>query len=327
MLVTPQDPLDPPPAGFTENKTVSVFYRNNRDKLTSSRFVTACASAALPNAIVALCDGQTPKDSSSKRLQKSVNRSAEFLDECIAELEKLDVESKPALFASVTGGRSREWRKRSAEAAAKRSTAVHGFMLDGFFLDSRDKHDVDEVCRIIKEEVMPSLPSDKPKAFFGPVDPRAALALIEVGVDLFDSSFAVEAAEKGLALTYPHGMESGGVLEDLPNAAESQDKENLSEGPWIDLKDSALFREDFSSLVRGCSCPACRRHTRAYVCHLLSTNELLGPALLVSHNLHHSAAFFRAVGRAVDEGSMEKLKEKILKCYDKESPAAEEVDR
>ena len=62
---------------------------------------------------------------------------------------------------------------------------------------------------------------------------------------------------------------------------------------------------DKRPLVDGCTCYACTHHTRAYVRHLLNTNEMLGPALLQVHNLHHFAQFFAAQRRAVQEGKWE----------------------
>ncbi|KAG7273348.1 hypothetical protein CRUP_030246 [Coryphaenoides rupestris] len=44
------------------------------------------------------------------------------------------------------------------------------------------------------------------------------------------------------------------------------------------------YRDDFAPLVEGCGCYCCTHHQRAYVHHLLVTNELLAGVLLMLHN-------------------------------------------
>ncbi len=48
--------------------------------------------------------------------------------------------------------------------------------------------------------------------------------------------------------------------------------------------------------------------------------ELLGPALLAIHNLHHYSAFFRAMGRAIEEGEFERVRTEVLECYERDPP-------
>ena len=39
--------------------------------------------ACKPDILIALSDGETPKDASKKRVSKSVSKSLEFLDHCL----------------------------------------------------------------------------------------------------------------------------------------------------------------------------------------------------------------------------------------------------
>jgi hypothetical protein len=50
-------------------------------------------------------------------------------------------------------------------------------------------------------------------------------------------------------------------------------------------------RLDKGPLLPGCGCFACRRHSRAYVHHMLNTHEMLADVLLEAHNTSHVMAF------------------------------------
>ena len=45
------------------------------------------------------------------------------------------------------------------------------------------------------------------------------------------------------------------------------------------------YERDFSPLDEECDCYTCRNYTRAYIRHLVKTNEILGIRLLSLHNL------------------------------------------
>uniref|UniRef100_A0A8C5JW76 Queuine tRNA-ribosyltransferase accessory subunit 2 n=1 Tax=Jaculus jaculus TaxID=51337 RepID=A0A8C5JW76_JACJA len=80
----------------------------------------------------------------------------------------------------------------------------------------------------------------------------------------------------------------------------------------INLKEKK-YQEDFNPLVRGCSCYCCQSHTRAYVHHLLVTNELLAGVLLMMHNFEHYFGFFCSIREALKRDTLVQLKELILR--------------
>lgn len=77
------------------------------------------------------------------------------------------------------------------------------------------------------------------------------------------------------------------------------------------LTSSPRYQEDFGPLVRGCSCYCCKNHTRAYVHHLLVTNELLAGVLLMMHNFEHYFRFFCSIREALKNDTLAQLKELI----------------
>ena len=64
-------------------------------------------------------------------------------------------------------------------------------------------------------------------------------------------------------------------------------------------------------LLPGCTCFACRNHTRAYVCHLLRTKEILGHILLSMHNSHHYISLFQHIRRHIAADSLEAYRDFI----------------
>ena len=71
------------------------------------------------------------------------------------------------------------------------------------------------------------------------------------------------------------------------------------------------FRKDTGPLVPGCSCFACRNHTRAYVHHLLNVHEMTAQILLELHNLHQMLQWFRDIRTAIREDRLDQLRQKF----------------
>ena len=60
--------------------------------------------------------------------------------------------------------------------------------------------------------------------------------------------------------------------------------------------------EDESPLVEGCPCPACARHTRAYLHYLARAEELTAVRLLTLHNLTYLERLVQGAREAIAEG-------------------------
>lgn len=73
------------------------------------------------------------------------------------------------------------------------------------------------------------------------------------------------------------------------------------------------YQDDFRPLVDGCGCYCCRNHQRAYLHHLLVTNELLAGVLLMIHNTAHYHSFFGALREALANDKLDLLKRRVLR--------------
>ncbi|MCD8342888.1 MAG: tRNA-guanine transglycosylase, partial [Oscillospiraceae bacterium] len=65
------------------------------------------------------------------------------------------------------------------------------------------------------------------------------------------------------------------------------------------------YEADSSPIDSECSCPVCRRYSRAYIRHLLKAGEALGLRLMVIHNLWFYNDLMRRIRQALDEGTFE----------------------
>ena len=57
-------------------------------------------------------------------------------------------------------------------------------------------------------------------------------------------------------------------------------------------------------LQGNCPCPACRKHSRAYLHHLFRTDEMLGPMLLTWHNVKFYQSFMADLRDAIRQSRL-----------------------
>jgi hypothetical protein len=128
------------------NKYVSIWDNGNRESVTVDTYMSA-VDAMKPDAYVALCDGETPKNCPTKRIAKSVAKTLQCLDDTLVlaslktskemtvemstEMSKKtskemstetskEISTSTFLFGVVEGGYDAKARRLSAEQLAKR---------------------------------------------------------------------------------------------------------------------------------------------------------------------------------------------------------------
>ncbi|EAW79613.1 queuine tRNA-ribosyltransferase accessory subunit 2 [Homo sapiens] len=313
------DPVSPCPAGYVTNKSVSVWSVAGRVEMTVSKFM-AIQKALQPDWFQCLSDGEVScKEATSiKRVRKSVDRSLLFLDNCLRLQEESEVLQKSVIIGVIEGGDVMEERLRSARETAKRP--VGGFLLDGF---QGNPTTLEARLRLLSS-VTAELPEDKPRLISGVSRPDEVLECIERGVDLFESFFPYQVTERGCALTFSFDyqpnpeetlLQQNGTQEEIKCMDQIKKIETTGCNQEItsfeiNLKEKK-YQEDFNPLVRGCSCYCCKNHTRAYIHHLLVTNELLAGVLLMMHNFEHYFGFFHYIREALKSDKLAQLKELI----------------
>lgn len=174
--------------------------------------------------------------------------------------------------APVEGGYNGRTREVTI-ANLQRHTEIDGYILDGFHNNGATATLLPSTAlNALVAGCVSALPADKVRIAFGAYAPATVLQLCAAGVDLFDNSYAYLATKHACALVF-----------DVDAAAEATASEagpQQSAAFDLDLQDVA-YKTDFGPLRRGCECLACTKHTRAYVHHLVMTNELLASILLM----------------------------------------------
>ena len=140
--------------------------------------------------------------------------------------------------------------------------------------------------------VIPFLPVSKPRHLLGIGVVEDIFASVERGVDLFDCVSPTRIARSGFShIGPPFGT-----------------KKNK-----FRIKISSMnYRTDKQPLDPNCKCKVCKNYSRAYINHLLKTNELLGYNLISYHNLFFMLELMREIRRSINESSLLELKKKWL---------------
>lgn len=120
------------------------------------------------------------------------------------------------------------------------------------------------------------LPQDKPRYLMGVGKPTDIVGAVERGVDMFDCVMPTRSGRTGQAFT--------------------------RSGP-INLR-NARFAEDTGPLDPSCPCPVCATWSRAYLHHLVRSNEMLGAMLMTEHNVWFYETLMADLRAAIGEGRL-----------------------
>nr|CAG4645622.1 EOG090X08JG [Lynceus sp. MCZ IZ 141354] len=284
--LTVQDPGIAFPRGYNDTSGISIWPKGGRKQIDVHSYMESVA-ALKPSFYQLLSDSDTDFDSSKKRTTKAVDRTLDYLETTLEILPKFkDLENVP-IIGCIEGGYNIKERQRCVETLASCSQIL-GFVFNGFHANGPSADDLkwENVEPVIKETIK-LLPEDKLRIFPGPVKPELVTKLITAGIDVFDSTYAVIKAEKGVALTFSFGQKK------VPNDDEGSKAE-------LSLTEKQFF-DDFQPLLANCACYTCKNFTRAYLHHLVQLGELLAPILLTIHNLHHYLEFFQSIRNEIRE--------------------------
>lgn len=289
-----QDAAVKTPSGYNVKKGVSVWAHSGK-KLISVNEYMKIVKLFRPVSYQALCDSDTPLNCSNKRLNKSVDHSLKFLDECIEEHNNSEELKDTAIFGTVQGGYDSFLRKKSAEQTALRP--VQGFIIDGFHVNGPDVEYIDfSKIKPLLLDVVSLLPNNKPRMLNGAFSFEAIIEAVKCGIDIFDSSYVYILSEAGEASIFPlkeiKEYFNFDTIEKAMKRAKFPSKLCLKE---------EVYKDDFSPILKGCECYTCLNYTRAYINHLLVTSELLAQILLMIHNLHHFSEFFEKLKNVMEE--------------------------
>lgn len=213
-------------------------------------------------------------------LIKSMERTHRWLRRSYMTYKSNKSYMNQALFGIVQGGYEQDLRKKSAEFVASQDlpgNAIGGLAMPGDFEKSEILNSKLKMWETV-ELVNQILPEDKPRYLMGVGEPADLVKAISLGCDMFDCVLPTRLARHGVIWVWQQGRDD--ALHRL------YDRVNLA---------NAKFTTDPRPIDENCQCPACtgwiyptptvRGFSRAYLRHLLITNEVLGMRLLSMHNI------------------------------------------
>ncbi|HEX8308840.1 MAG TPA: tRNA guanosine(34) transglycosylase Tgt [Allosphingosinicella sp.] len=155
-----------------------------------------------------------------------------------------------ALFGIQQGALDEGLRRSSAEALT--DIGFDGYAVGGLAVGEGQEAMFD--CLDFAPAL---LPRDRPRYLMGVGKPDDIVGAVERGIDMFDCVLPTRSGRTGQAFTRA--------------------------GP-INIR-NARFGEDQGPIDSQCHCPVCRTWSRAYLHHLVRSNEMLGAMLMTEHNI------------------------------------------
>ncbi|WP_439562736.1 tRNA guanosine(34) transglycosylase Tgt [Roseinatronobacter sp.] len=177
-----------------------------------------------------------------------------------------------ALFGIQQGSIYRDQRGESAEKL--REIGFDGYAIGGLAVGEGQ-----ELMFDVLDYAPAQLPDDKPRYLMGVGKPDDIVGAVQRGVDMFDCVLPSRSGRTGQGWT--------------------------ARGP-VNLR-NARHRDDPRPLEDGCTCPACRNYSRAYLHHVIKADEIIGSMLLTWHNLAYYQRLMQGLRDAIVEGNLDRF--------------------
>ena len=260
-------------AGMRKIKEEGVYFNSHIDgrKIFMGPEESMQIQSNLGSTIAMAFDECPPHPATREYMQNSVDRTTRWLRRCREEMDRLNalpdtINRQQLLFGINQGGTFEDIRI----AHAKELSAMD---LDGYALGGLAVGESHEEMYRILDVTVPCLPLEKPTYLMGVGTPANILESVERGVDFFDCVYPSRNGRHGHVYT-------------------NRGKLNLF---------NQKYELDSRPIEEGCSCPACRSYTRAYIRHLLKAKEMLGMRLCVLHNLYFYNKMMEEIRDAIEE--------------------------
>jgi len=210
--------------------------------------------------VIMAFDECPPYPANRQEVEAATERTYRWLERCITAHQRQD----QALFGIVQGGVYLDLRAKAANTLTELD-------LPGYAIGGVSVGEPPEMMAQIVQATAPLLPAHKPRYLMGVGTYREMVIAIASGIDLFDCVIPTRWARHGTAMV---------------------------KGERWNLK-NAKFREDFAPIDETCPCYACQNFSRAYISHLVRSQEILAYTLLSIHNITELIRFTQKIREAI----------------------------
>ena len=238
--------------------------------------------AALGSDIAMLFDECTPWPCTHDEAKKSMELTLRWAQRCRDWVDQHRPQTGGGAqlhFPIVQGSTFQDLRERCARELV--ALDFPGYAVGGLSVGEPEE----DMMRIA-EWTCPILPANKPRYAMGLGTPPQMVELIARGIDMFDCVLPTRLARNGTAYTHEGTM-------------------NLR---------NAKYAKDFRPIAEDTH-PLCRGFSRAYIRHLINTQEVLGLRLISLHNLHFYASLASRARLAIDQGSFAEFRAEVISRY------------
>jgi len=271
---------------FRKIEEEGVHFRNhlNGDKLFLSPEKAMQIQNDLGSDIMMAFDECPPYPAEYDYMKKSVERTSRWAERC------LKAHGRPndqGLFGIIQGGEYEELRKQSAKDLV--SMDFPGYAVGGLSVGEPK-----DVMNRVLEFTTPLMPDNKPRYLMGVGSPDSLIDGAIRGIDMFDCVLPTRIARNGTLMT--------------------------SEGRLV-VK-NAKYARDFGPLDENCDCYTCRNYSRAYIRHLIKSDETFGLRLTSYHNLYFLVNLMEKVRQAIREDRLGDFRDEFFEAYGFNKPNA-----
>ena len=232
--------------------------------------------------IIMAFDECTPYPCEYGYARESMEMTHRWLQRCIDRFDSTEPKYgyKQVLAPIVQGSVYPDLRTKSAEVIASHGREINA--IGG--LSVGEPH---EDMYAMTEQVCDILPRDKPRYLMGVGTPENILECIALGVDMFDCVMPTRNARNGMLFT------TQGVI-------------NIRNKKWED---------DYSPIDAELGGYVSSTYTKAYLRHLVHSNEMLGAQIASVHNLSFYLWLVKEARRRIQDGSFMSWKEASVKTF------------
>lgn len=260
-------------------KEEGVHFRHHLsgEKLFFSPEIAMQIQNDLGSDIMMVLDECPPYPATHEYMKQSVERTSRWAERSLEAHARKDTQG---LFGIIQGGEYEDLRKQSARDII--SLDFPGYAIGGLSVGEPK-----EVMNRVLEFTTPLMPNNKPRYLMGVGSPGSLIDGAIRGIDMFDCVLPTRIARNGTCMT------SNGRL----------------------VVRNAKYARDYNPIDENCDCYACKNYTRAYIRHLINSNETFGFRLTTYHNLHFLLKLMEQVRIAISNDRLGDFKEAFFEQY------------
>ena len=212
--------------------------------------------------IIMAFDECTEGNSDYATAKTALRRTKLWLDRCVKAHQRED----QMLFPIVQGNMYKDLRIESIKKVLEHAKC--GFSIGGLSVGEPKP-----VMYEMLDTLRPYYPDDQPRYLMGVGSPDCLVEGSMRGIDMFDCVLPTRMARNGTAFTRDGNLTIR----------------------------NATFAEDFAPVEEDCDCYCCRNFSRAYIRHLIKSDEILGGKLLSIHNIRFLTRLMEDIRQAIME--------------------------